>query len=70
MPWAEHDGQRVQYDALPHEHGGGFSYNIRLSDEREDVIHLDTTPGTVFTPDEIVAMAEYWRFVTRRRANH
>lgn len=69
MAWAEHAGRWVQYVAFPHEHGDGFSYNIRLSEKRNDVIHLDTEPGTVFTNEEIVALAEYWRFARKRRAD-
>lgn len=67
MSWAEHDDERVEYAAFPHEEGGGFSYNIRLSALPNDVIHLDTARGTVFDDEEIVAMAVFWRLMRAKR---
>lgn len=70
MAWAEHLGQRVEYTALPHEAGGGYSYNLNLSTDPADVVHIDTTAGTVLTDEQIVRRAAYWRLVRERRAAH
>lgn len=69
MPIARHEGQEVEYAAFPHEHGGGFSYNIRLDPENpQDVIHLDTKSGTVFTDEDIVGMFAFWNAMRDTRA--
>jgi hypothetical protein len=55
-----------EYDALPHEEGGGFSYNLRMSAAKGDVVHIDTKRGTVFSDDDIKALHAFWTFVRAR----
>lgn len=63
MAWAEHEGERVQYIAVLHDDGAGFNYNIRLSEQKDDVIEVVMKPGMILTDEELVAVAEYFRYV-------
>jgi hypothetical protein len=70
VPVAVHPdtGEKLHYQVFPHASGGGCSYNIRLSPAPKDWIHLDTKPGTVFTPRDLFDFRDF--FLWKRLHDH
>lgn len=66
MAVAEHGGQTVEYEPLPHDVGGGVSYQLRLGPSV--VVHVAMPLGQSLTAEGIVAKANYWRLVMERQS--
>lgn len=60
------NGVEFFYTAFPHEHGGGFSYNISMTGPK-DIIHIDTKSGTVLTDEELIIFRAYYEIVRNHR---
>jgi hypothetical protein len=57
---------RFSYEALPHEDGAGFSYNIKMGPEPDNIFHIDTKHGTCFSREELCSMHAFLSILRKR----